>query len=193
MRKKFVVLTALSLCMVLGIAGCKLTSNHVEDHDVQEVEVSDEANNEDTSLNGNAGSGQSVSHGTSSNSSVSEGENSGSSVGFSHSSGDGESKSSTYSNTQGENDETDNSFGLSTKEESSVSEDVIGEDAALEIALKKAGLTKEEVSEISVEADADVGTDKYEVEFKANGKEYTYDIDMHNGTVYESETEAEDE
>lgn len=54
---------------------------------------------------------------------------------------------------------------------------------AKEIALKHAGLTKDQVSFIETENDIDNGRQKYDIEFYCNGKEYDYEISAINGEI----------
>ena len=54
---------------------------------------------------------------------------------------------------------------------------------AQEIALKHAGLTKDQVSFIKIENDIDNGLEKYDIEFYCNGKEYDYEINAANGQI----------
>jgi hypothetical protein len=48
---------------------------------------------------------------------------------------------------------------------------------AIAIALKDAGLTKEEVQDLDVELDRDDGTLHYDVDFEKNDRDYDYDDD----------------
>ena len=59
----------------------------------------------------------------------------------------------------------------------------IGNDAALDAALRNAGLGKSDVFEVDVDLDTDDGTPHYDVEFKNGANEYDYDIDATNGGV----------
>ncbi|MDO4534086.1 MAG: PepSY domain-containing protein [Coriobacteriia bacterium] len=69
----------------------------------------------------------------------------------------------------------------------------IGEDAALEAALKHAGVNQADATEQQVELDTDDATVHYEVEFKSAGTEYSYDIDAATGEVMNFESEADDD
>ena len=71
-------------------------------------------------------------------------------------------------------------------------EDVIGKDAAKSAALKHAGLTAAQVTELSVELDRENGKTVYEVEFKSAGYEYSCEIDAVKGTVLYSDKELDD-
>ena len=71
-------------------------------------------------------------------------------------------------------------------------EDVIGKDAAKSAALKHAGLTAAQVTELSVELDRENGKTVYEVEFKSAGYEYSCEIDAVKGTVLYSDKEPDD-
>ena len=65
---------------------------------------------------------------------------------------------------------------------------IISQSAAVSAAYKKAGVTKSQVSALEVEYDADDDEygQVYEVEFKANGYKYKYEIDANNGTILKS-------
>ena len=65
---------------------------------------------------------------------------------------------------------------------------IISQSAAVSTAYKKAGVTKSQVSALEVDYDAnddDYGQ-VYEVEFKANGYKYSYEIDANDGTILKS-------
>ncbi|MBR3381570.1 MAG: PepSY domain-containing protein [Clostridia bacterium] len=68
----------------------------------------------------------------------------------------------------------------------------IGADRALEIALAHAGAEAAEASGVEVELDCEHGSMIYEVEFKANGLEYDYDIDAVTGEILKHESEPAD-
>lgn len=70
--------------------------------------------------------------------------------------------------------------------------DVIGSDAAKSAALKHAGLTASQVTELSVELDRENGKLVYEVEFKSAGYEYDYEIDAAKGSILKSDKELDD-
>ena len=63
---------------------------------------------------------------------------------------------------------------------------------AQEIALKHAGLTKDQVSFIKIENDIDNGLEKYDIEFYCNGKEYDYEINAANGQIIKYDYDIED-
>ena len=56
-------------------------------------------------------------------------------------------------------------------------------DEAKEIALKHAGLTKDQVSFIETENEVDNGAEKYDIGFYYNGKEYDYEISAIDGKI----------
>lgn len=66
----------------------------------------------------------------------------------------------------------------------------IGEDKAGEIALKDAGLTKEDAERFRIERDRDNGHFEYEIEFVNNEKEYDYTIDAATGDILEKSVES---
>lgn len=62
---------------------------------------------------------------------------------------------------------------------------------AQEIALKHAGLTKEQITGLKAQFDYDDGVAEYEVEFFYNGTEYDYEIHALTGEILRTEKEAE--
>ena len=69
----------------------------------------------------------------------------------------------------------------------------IGEDAALEIALKDAGLTKDAVDYSNSHLDYDDGRTEYEVEFRQGNTEYDYTIEAYTGEILERSSEVGDD
>ena len=63
---------------------------------------------------------------------------------------------------------------------------------AQEIALKHAGLTKDQVSRLQVEFDYDDGRPEYSVEFRYNGWEYDYEIHAQTGKILDWDKERDD-
>lgn len=59
----------------------------------------------------------------------------------------------------------------------------IGSEAALDTALKDAGLERSAVYDIEKDYENQSGNAWYEIEFKANGVEYHYDIDAKTGAI----------
>ena len=70
-----------------------------------------------------------------------------------------------------------------------IPQDVIGEEAALEIAVKEAGVKESEVTNSYVELESDDGIAKYEVEFYAGNTEYSFEIDAQSGNILSYEKE----
>ena len=68
----------------------------------------------------------------------------------------------------------------------------IGEDAAMDVALKDAGFAAADVTELEAELDLDGAVVHYDVEFKQGGMEYDYDIDAVTGEILEAHSEADD-
>ena len=64
----------------------------------------------------------------------------------------------------------------------------IGADAAVEAALKHAGLAKTDITGLEVELDCEHGRMVYEVEFDAANAEYEYDVDAVTGEIVWYET-----
>ena len=84
------------------------------------------------------------------------------------------------------------STGSSNKNTSTGKENVIGNAAAKSAALKHAGVTESQATELKVELDREDGKLVYEVEFKSAGYEYDYEIDAVKGTVLQSDKELDD-
>ena len=61
-------------------------------------------------------------------------------------------------------------------------------DQALEIALKDAGLTKEQIHDLDIELDNDGGALHYDVDFEVNDKDYDYEIDTEDGKILKKQT-----
>lgn len=80
------------------------------------------------------------------------------------------------------------------EENALVSQDeYIGMEEALYAALKHAGVSKDTAYDISVKLDADEDGVEYDVDFKANGKEYDYEIHASTGEVIKFEVETDDD
>ena len=62
-----------------------------------------------------------------------------------------------------------------------------GEDRASQIALKDAGLTESQVSQLKVKLKVDDGTWYYEVEFRTIALEYDYEIEAYAGAILEKD------
>jgi uncharacterized membrane protein YkoI len=69
--------------------------------------------------------------------------------------------------------------------------DKLTAEQAQEIALKHAGLTKEQVSGLKATFDYDDGIPEYDIDFYYNGTEYDYDIHAVTGEILRTEKEAE--
>lgn len=87
-------------------------------------------------------------------------------------------------------DTSDASADTSSTESSSASH--IGDDAAKEIALKDAGVAEADCTELEVELDTDDAVVHYDVDFKAGGMEYDYEIDAATGSILKGEAEIDD-
>lgn len=68
----------------------------------------------------------------------------------------------------------------------------IGEDAAKTAALAHAGVSEADCTEMKVKLDTDDNPVHYDVEFKAGGMEYDYDIDPVTGDVLKYSSEVDD-
>ena len=72
------------------------------------------------------------------------------------------------------------------------SNNYIGEDAAKEIALTHAGVAAADCTVLNAHLDSDDAVVHYDVEFKAGGMEYDYDIDAATGEILEFSSETDD-
>ena len=68
----------------------------------------------------------------------------------------------------------------------------IGDQAAMDIALKDAGFAASDVTELEVELDLDDAVAHYDIGFKQGGMEYDYDIDATSGAIINSNSEVDD-
>ena len=73
---------------------------------------------------------------------------------------------------------------------SDLSQDVIGVDEAKEAALADAQKSSDQVAFTKVQLEYDDGKAQYEIDFYADGTEYSYSIDGTNGQVLEKEMES---
>ena len=64
-------------------------------------------------------------------------------------------------------------------------------DEAINIALKDAGLTREEIQDLDAELDRDYGTVHYDVDFEQNDRDYDYEIDANTGKILKKEVPKE--
>ena len=67
----------------------------------------------------------------------------------------------------------------------------IGGEAALDAALKDAGLERSAVYDVEKDYEYQNGDAWYEIEFKANGVEYHYDVDAKTGAIKGSSQNAD--
>lgn len=68
----------------------------------------------------------------------------------------------------------------------------ISADEALDIALREAGATKENITKLRNELDRDDGTLVYEIEFDSAGKEYSYEVNAQTGEIRERDVDIAD-
>ncbi len=78
------------------------------------------------------------------------------------------------------------------KNTSTTKENIIGKAAAKSAALKHAGVSEAQATELEVKLDREGGKLVYEVEFKSAGYEYDYEIDAVKGTILQSDKELDD-
>ena len=69
----------------------------------------------------------------------------------------------------------------------------IGEDKALDIAIKDAGVKKADLTNISVHLDVDDGRTEYDVEFHKGTTEYDYNIDAYKGDIIEKDIDNDND
>ncbi len=87
---------------------------------------------------------------------------------------------------------TDTASSAAAPANTAPANEYIGDDAAKDIALADAGLTADGVTELKSELDLDDATIHYDVDFKANGMEYDYDIDAMTGAIITAHSEVDD-
>ena len=63
---------------------------------------------------------------------------------------------------------------------------------AIDIALADAGFGKDAVTDLECKLDVDESPVHYDVEFKANGQEYDYDVDATTGQILEHKNHPDD-
>jgi uncharacterized membrane protein YkoI len=63
----------------------------------------------------------------------------------------------------------------------------IGPDKAISIALRHAGISRQQAQDLEAQYDCEDGTIIYEVEFTASGQDFEYDIDALTGTLLETD------
>jgi len=68
----------------------------------------------------------------------------------------------------------------------------IGKDAAVDAALRHAGISAGEVRRVECELDRDDGKTVYEIDFKSGGREYEYEVDAFTGAILRAESEYDD-
>lgn len=83
--------------------------------------------------------------------------------------------------------------GTVTDADSITQNGYIGEQKAVEIALKHAGVSETKANRLKVTYDREDGRRVYEVEFVYNGKEYDYTIDAKEGTVIKYDVDSDDQ
>ncbi len=70
---------------------------------------------------------------------------------------------------------------------------LLSTDEAKQVALKNAGLSSKEVKYVKAELDKEDGIPVYEIDFKANGYEYEYEINAYTGKVIKKDIEKDDD
>ena len=74
----------------------------------------------------------------------------------------------------------------------SAQDNYIGENAAKDIALTHAGVAEADIYNLDLKLDTDDAVVHYDVDFKAGGMEYEYDIDPVTGDILKAESEVDD-
>lgn len=74
-------------------------------------------------------------------------------------------------------------------------QDVIGEDKALEVALKDAGVKESDVTykQVHLDYDDDTGRQEYEIEFHVGTTEYEYNVDALTGEITEKDLDNDND
>lgn len=79
--------------------------------------------------------------------------------------------------------------GKKAKAKKTETKKAIGKSRAAAVALKDAGFKKSQVKGLEVEVDREDGRKVYNVEFRAGGYEYEYDIDYYTGKIVDKDVE----
>ena len=85
---------------------------------------------------------------------------------------------------------TDNN-SPATSQNSGDNANLLTRDEALEIALNKAGVTKDGIRDLETELDRDGGRVVWEIDFEFGNTEYSYDIHAETGEILNGETDIE--
>lgn len=67
----------------------------------------------------------------------------------------------------------------------------ISAEEARDIALKDAGVTKDNIHELESELDRELGILVYDIEFKSGDKEYSYEINAESGAIIDRHTKKD--
>ncbi len=70
--------------------------------------------------------------------------------------------------------------------------DAITADEALNIALKQAGVTREDIRNLESTLDRENGAAVYEIDFDVGNVEYSYDINAETGAIVERDRDRQD-
>lgn len=111
-----------------------------------------------------------------------------------------ETKSDTASTTSSKPKKSDESNASSSKNTLSSSaksetdkKEKNSKEKAKKIAFSDAGVNEADVYGLEIDLDREKNATKYEVDFKANGKEYEYDIDVYSGKILLKKVEKDDD
>ncbi len=93
-----------------------------------------------------------------------------------------------------ENPPIENNIAAKDGEKSSLPEEnLISRDRAIELALEKAGISREEIYDLDAELDIEKGVKCWEIDFESDGREYEYEINAISGeVVFEKPSKAVD-
>ena len=93
--------------------------------------------------------------------------------------------------TDGNQKNSDISSNTNSMKDNNVSEVKLTEDEALKIALDKANVSREDISNLKIELDRDNGVYHYDIDFYVGQTEYDYDIHAVDGTVLEHDMDID--
>lgn len=102
-------------------------------------------------------------------------------------------QSSSGTSSQNNNTSTQNGTSSTQSSGNTASSSGISKAKAKEIALSHAGVSASKISDYSIEQDTENGIKIYEIDFKAGGYEYEYDINATTGSVMRCDKEADDD
>lgn len=86
----------------------------------------------------------------------------------------------------------DKDSAVSEKDQKQSNNDLsVDRDRALEIALEKANVHKDDIRDLEIELDRERGITAWEINFDYNGTEYSYEVNAETGAIVQIEKEKD--